>query len=99
MFDCTGCIVQATAGRDRDNLFFVVGVEEETKRLLLADGKRRKAVHPKAKQPKHIKPIDLEDFDHPIIRKLQQHAPVSDRELRMALAAFKGGNHAWQKTI
>ena len=99
MFDCTGCIVQATAGRDRDNLFFVVGVEEDTKRLLLADGKRRKANHPKAKQPGHIKPVDLEDFDHPIIHKLQQHASVSDRELRMALAAFKGGNHAWQKTI
>ena len=99
MFDCTGCIVQATAGRDKGNLLFVVGVEEDTKRLLLADGKRRKASHPKAKQSGHIKPVDLEDFDHPIIHKLQQHASVSDRELRMALAAFKGGTHAWQKTI
>ena len=59
MFDCTGCIVQATAGRDRDDLFFVVGVEEETNRLLLADGKRRKAAHPKAKQPRHIEPIEV----------------------------------------
>ena len=24
MFDCTGCIVQAIAGRDKDELFFVV---------------------------------------------------------------------------
>ena len=99
MFDCTGCIVQATAGRDKDQLFFVVGVDETRKRLLLADGKRRKAACPKAKQFGHVLPVDLGEFDHPVIRKLQQKASVSDRELRGALAAFKGGNHAWQKTI
>ena len=99
MTDCAGWIVRSTAGHDKDELFCVLGADPETGRLLLADGKRRKASHPKAKQPGHIKPVDLEDFDHPIIHKLQQHASVSDRELRMALAAFKGGNHAWQKTI
>lgn len=89
MFDCTGWIVQATAGRDKDSLFFVVGVDEETKRLLLADGKRRKAAHPKAKQPAHVQPVELGDFDHPVIQKLQQKEMVSDRELRKALAAFR----------
>lgn len=92
MFDCTGWIVRATAGRDKDELFFVVGVDEEKKRLLLANGKRRRVSHPKAKQFGHVQPVDPEDFDHPVIRKLQQNAPVSDRELRTALAAFKGGN-------
>ena len=90
MFDCTGWIVQATAGRDKDELFFVVGVDEEKERLLLANGKRRKAANPKAKQSGHVQPVDPEDFDHPVIHKLQQHQSVSDRELRMALAAFKG---------
>ena len=99
MFDCTGWLVQATAGRDKDDLFFVVGVDEDRKRLLLANGKRRKAACPKAKQFGHVQPVDLGEFDHPVIHKLQQNAPVSDRELREALAAFKGGNHAWQKTI
>ena len=99
MFDCTGCIVQATAGRDKNELFFVVGMDETQKRLLLANGKRRKAASPKAKQFGHVQPVDLGEFDHPVIRKLQQKASVSDRELRRALAAFKGGNHAWQKTI
>ena len=89
MFDCTGWIVRATAGRDKDGLFFVVGVDEETKRLLLADGKRRKAAHPKAKQPAHVQPVELGDFDHPVIQKLQQKEMVSDRELRKALAAFR----------
>ena len=88
-FDCTGWIVQATAGRDKDGLFFVVGVDEETKRLLLADGKRRKAAHPKAKQSAHVQPVELGDFDHPVIQKLQQKEMVSDRELRKALAAFR----------
>ena len=90
MFDCTGWIVQATAGRDKDELFFVVGVDETQKRLLLANGKRRKAAHPKAKQFAHVQPVDPEDFDHPVIHKLQQNESVSDRELRRALAAFKG---------
>ncbi len=99
MFDCTGWIVQATAGRDKDELFFVVGVDETTKRLLLANGKRRKVAKPKAKQFGHVQPVDPEDFDHPVIHKLQRSESVSDRELKRALAAFKGGNHAWLKTI
>ena len=90
MFDCTGWIVQAIAGRDKDDLFFVVGMDETKERLLLANGKRRKVSHPKAKQFGHVQPVDPEDFDHPVIRKLQQNESVSDRELRMALAAFKG---------
>ena len=100
MFDYTGCIVQATAGRDRDGIFCVVGMDREKVRLLLADGKRRKVSHPKEKKLGHVAQLTGGDrFDHPAIRKLQQGEPVSDRELRRVLAAFKGGNHAWQKTI
>ena len=40
MFDYTGRIVQATAGRDKDGVFCVVGVDHGAFRLLLADGKR-----------------------------------------------------------
>ena len=49
MSDHKGQIVRATAGRDKEGIFCVMGVEEETGRLLLADGKRRRAAHPKAK--------------------------------------------------
>ena len=59
-------------------------------RLLLADGKRRKAARPKAKKLRHVRLLHQE-FDHPVIQKLQQGKPASDRELRQALAAFKGG--------
>jgi ribosomal protein L14E/L6E/L27E len=99
MFDCTGCFVQATAGRDRGGVFLVVGVQLEQGFLLLADGKRRKFAHPKRKKPGHVVPLEQTEFDHPVIRKLQEGQQVSDKELRRALAAFKGGNHAWQKTI
>lgn len=93
MFDYTGRIVRATAGRDRDGIFCVVGVDQERTMLLLADGKRRKAAFPKAKKPGHV--LCLTDsqhsFDHPVVRSLQEGKPVSDRALRRALAAFKEG--------
>ena len=93
MHDYTGWIVRATAGRDKEGIFCVVGVDRESNRLLLADGKRRKVAHPKAKQPGHVRPLTnhLHEYDHPVIRKLQQGNPVSDRALRRALAAFKEG--------
>ncbi len=88
MTDSRGWIVRATAGRDRDGLFCVVGADQEGKRLLLADGKRRRYACPKAKDPRHVKPLTGE-FGHPAIQKLRQGEPLSDRELRRALAAFR----------
>ena len=49
MTDCTGWIVRSTAGRDKDELFCVLGADPETGRLLLANGKQRKAARPKLK--------------------------------------------------
>ena len=91
MFEYTGQIVQAAAGRDKGGIFCVVGVDHEKARLLLADGKRRRVSRPKAKKLGHV--IHLTDsqnmYDHPVVRSLQQGEPVSDRALRRALAAFK----------
>lgn len=94
MYDYTGWIVRATAGRDKEGLFCVVGVDQEQGFLLLADGKRRRAAHPKRKKLGHVLALTdhLHGFDHPAIGKLQRGEPVSDRELRRALAAFKEGN-------
>ena len=94
MFDYTGQIVQATAGRDKGGVFCVVGMDHRQERLLLADGKRRKVSRPKAKKLGHIRQLAgaRQEYDHPAIQKLRQGEPVSDRELRRALAAFKEGN-------
>lgn len=84
-----GSIVLAKAGRDRDGLFFVVG--EADGFLLLADGKGRKLEAPKRKNARHLCPVDCEGFDHKVIQKLKEGTPVTNRELRQALAAFKEG--------
>ena len=100
--DYTGWIVRATAGRDKGVLFCVVGVDQAGKRLLLADGKRRKYARPKAKDlyhvmllarprgggPRHAEP-PAGEFDHPDIQKLKQGEALSDKALRRALAAFR----------
>ena len=88
MPDYTGWIVQATAGRDKDGFFCVVGVDQERKRLLLADGRRRKAARPKVKDLIHVKML-TGGFDHPAIQKLKQGEALSDKALRRALAAFR----------
>lgn len=88
----TGCLVQANAGRDKGKLFWVVGRQEETGRLLLADGKRRKGNRPKAKSPRHVATVGtagLKDPPDPVTQALQRGETVSDRELRRAIAAFK----------
>ena len=86
-------IVRSLAGRDKGALFCVVGTDPEQFLLLLADGKRRKIARPKRKVLGHVKVLtnSRHEYDHPVVRKLQQGEPVSDRELRRALAAFKEG--------
>ena len=98
MSEQTGWIVRSEAGHDRGGVLCVVAVGQDG-RLLLADGRRRRAARPKAKKLRHVTVLDRGQFTHEVIRKLQTSQTVSDRELRSALAAFKGGNHAWQKTI
>lgn len=89
MYNAVGSIVLATAGRDQEELFFVVG--ESDGFLLLANGRGRTLDHPKRKNPRHLHPMFFRDFDHPVIQKLQEGNPVTNRELRKALAAFKEG--------
>ncbi len=93
MYDYTGWIVRATAGRDKGRLFCVTGVDRERHMLLLADGKRRRAAKPKAKKLGHVACLTDErnGSDHPAVQKLKRGEPVSDRELRRALRAFKEG--------
>ncbi len=91
MSDRTGWIVEAQAGRDKGKLFYVVGVDRETDRLLLADGKGRRLARPKPKKLGHVKCLtdQRREFPHPVTLKLQRGETVSNRELRRALGAFK----------
>ena len=89
MCERTGTIVRSEAGHDKGLLFCVVGTRDGY--LLLANGKQRKLAAPKRKKPIHVMPAAAA-FDHPAMEKLKLGEPVSDRELRRALAAFKEGN-------
>ncbi len=93
MSENAGWIVRSAAGRDRGGIFCTVG-GDEAGRLLLADGKRRRVGAPKRKNPRHVEVLRgaLDPWEHPIIRKLKESGPVTDRELRRALAAFKEEN-------
>ena len=84
-----GSIVLAQAGRDQSELFFVVGQSDGF--VLLANGKGRKLESPKRKNPRHLCAVECGGFDHPAIQKLKEGTPVTNRELRRALAAFKEG--------
>ena len=90
MSEFTGRIVRSEAGHDKGSLFCVVGTHGA--HLLLANGKQRKVANPKRKKPAHVAWLAPAEFDHPAVQKLKQGEPVSDRELRKALAAFKEGN-------
>ena len=103
MYDYTGWIVQATAGRDRDGIFCVVGMDRDQERLLLADGKRRKTARPKAKKLGHVKPLTdrRHGFDHPRHSKADPgRSPVGQGIETGAgcVPRSTGGMTLWQKT-
>lgn len=87
-----GWMVRSLAGHDKGGLFCVVGLDPSNRRLLLANGRQRRIAAPKEKQLRHVQILDQGSFEHPVIGKLEHGEPVSDRELRKALAAFKEEN-------
>ncbi len=97
MSDVIGWVVRATAGHDKGELFCVVGQEENY--FLLVDGKGRTCSKPKRKKQTHMEIISQTFASDDTIQTLRRGDPVSDRAIRRWLATFKGGKHAWQKTI
>lgn len=53
-----GQVVRSKAGRDKDVVFFIVGILNE-EMVLVADGDLRKLEHPKKKKAKHLQPYHL----------------------------------------
>ena len=78
-------IVRSLAGRDKDELFCVVGTEGAY--LLLCDGKRRRVERPKRKKAVHTAPAG--ETRHPCLDAGQAGGQLSDRAIRRALAAFR----------
>ena len=81
-------IVKSIAGRDAEDLFFVLTTEGDF--VLLADGKRHKVEAPKRKRRKHVAFVC--QCDAPIAGKIKSNEKVTNSELRKAIAAIGGGN-------
>ena len=76
MFRCQQ-VVLSLAGRDKGQLLAVL--QEDENGVWLADGKRRTLEHPKCKNPRHLRPLDIE---------LGREAMTTNRALRCALRAI-----------
>ena len=72
---CKGDLVVCTAGREKDRLMCVA--EFDGKYVYVCDGKERKLVSPKRKNPKHIVKTD---------KHLADNMFSTDRALRKALS-------------
>ena len=77
-------IVCSLAGRDKDKLCFVLGLDEGY--ALLADGKGRRIEKPKRKKLRHVKYVASQSSR--TVLKLRSGDKVSNSELRRALADF-----------
>ena len=77
-------IVISLAGRDKDQLFYVIEIEDNY--VFLADGKGRKLENPKRKKLKHVRRVSRTETR--VAVKIQNGDKVLNSELRRDLAAF-----------
>ena len=75
-------VVISTAGRDKDELFYVIAEEEQF--LILANGKDRPLDKPKRKKRKHVQKVLRSETR--VAEKLRRGDKVLNGELRRDLA-------------
>ena len=86
-------LVEATAGRERGKLFYVMETDGEY--LLLADGKSRRVEAPKRKKRKHARFIA--DPGDRVAAKIRESEKVTNSELRKAIASYHGADNSDQE--
>ena len=86
-------MVEATAGREKGKPFFVL--ETDGDYLLLADGKSRRVEAPKRKNRKHVR--FLAEGGGRVADKIRENEPVTNSELRKAIAAYCGTDNSDQE--
>ncbi len=84
-----GRIVKATAGRDRDKLFMIVGIIDENY-VWIVNGSNRTLTKPKKKKIKHLKA--MEELNWQIREKILDGDQVFDSEIRKILEALGYNN-------
>lgn len=83
--NCIGRLAYATAGRDEDRYFIVVGIINE-EYVYISDGRLRSIEKPKKKKVKHLKLTDLEAED--IKEMILTGKQVSNSEIRKYLQSM-----------
>ena len=79
-----GDLVISTLGHDQNNTFIVTGIDKNGY-LFIIDGKYRKRVNPKKKNPKHLKKVAHNDS---IIEKI--NSPLTtDTEIYNMIKVYK----------
>jgi ribosomal protein L14E/L6E/L27E len=86
-------LVEATAGREKGKVFYVLETDGEY--LLLADGKSRRVEAPKRKKRKHAR--FLSEDSGRVAEKIRENERVTNSELRKAIAAFGGADNSDQE--
>lgn len=76
-----GCIVQSLAGRDKGNLFLVVGVEENY--VYLVDGDIRKIENPKRKKIKHVELTRF--FDANMAERIVKKNKITNQDVKKVI--------------
>lgn len=82
-----GQLVQSITGRDKGQIYLIVGFETAT-RVLLADGRNRKAATPKRKNIRHIR--RLKALEEEVAVKIASGLMVTDEEIRRAIRGCTG---------
>lgn len=77
-----GSVVLMTAGRERGGYYVVVGTTPEGY-LLVADGRKRPAAHPKRKNIRHLQTVLAEAAALQAAKQAER--PFRDEEIRAAI--------------
>ncbi len=75
-------MIVSLAGRDKDQLFFVVDTDKEF--IYIADGKGRRLESPKRKKRRHVRKLPLQESR--VAEKIRNGDKVLNSELRRELA-------------
>jgi len=81
-----GSVVQSKCGRDRKRVFLVVGIDENDpiSPVFVADGKLRRADHPKRKNPIHLLPVgEISDVEKNALKQ-----GISDEEIAQIVEIY-----------
>ena len=86
-------LVEATAGREKGKLFYVLDTDGEY--LLLADGKSRRVEERKRKKRKHARFVA--DTGDRVAAKIRESEKVTNSELRKAIASYGDADNSDQE--